>query len=228
MKFTERLFNENKNLWNKYLSHPFILEMENGSLPIEKFKYYMIQDYFYLKEYAKVFAIGISKAKSGEDIENLSKSLSGIAWETDHVHTKYMQRIGITEEELQNTKPSLSNLGYTSYMIAKAFEDDVLNAYLAVLSCSWSYGFIGQEINKRSPHLAEDNIYGEWIKVYSCDEYDEINSELMDIIDKKCQNLSENRLQELAEIFRICSEFELRFWDMAYTIGKSDELDYEK
>ncbi len=228
MKFTDTLFKENEVLWHKYLKHPFIRGMEDGSLSLEKFKYYMIQDYIYLKEYAKVFALGISKSKTNEDIQVLSKSLSSIAWETDHVHTKYMERIGITEEEIKNTRASLSNLGYTSYMIAKALEDDVLNSYLAVLSCSWSYGFIGKMVNQRSPKLADDNIYGEWIRAYSSAEYEEMNQELMDYIDKKCENLSEERLEELAEIFKICSEFELRFWDMAYTLGGSDSIDFEE
>ncbi len=222
MKFSDRLFAENKALWQRYLEHPFIKGMQNGTLPIAAFRYYMLQDYLYLKEYAKVFAIGLSKTTNPVDVAQLSASLSAITWETDHVHTQYMQRIGITEQDIANCAASLSNIGYTSYMLAAAQQGDVLNAYAAVLSCSWSYGYIGKEIYRATPQLAEDNLYGEWLKAYSSDEYQVANRGLMDIFDQRCANLTEPRLAELAEIFRICSQFELRFWDMAYTMGQSD------
>ncbi len=224
MKFSNRLFEENKALWQSYLEHPFIKGMQNGTLPIEAFRYYMLQDYLYLKEYAKVFAIGLSKTTNPIDVKQLTASLSAINWETDHVHLKYMQRIGITDAEIVAARAALSNIGYTSYMLAVAQQGDVLNAYAAVLSCSWSYAYIGQQIYQATPHLADDNLYGEWLEAYSSAEYDVANRELMAIFDARCQGLSETRLAELAEIFNICSQFELRFWDMAYTMGKSDEF----
>ncbi len=222
MKFTDRLFKENEALWQSYLTHPFIKGMQDGSLPIQAFRYYMLQDYLYLKEYAKVFAIGLAKTTNSEDIANLSASMNSINWEIDNVHSKYMARIGVTEQEVLQAEASLSNIGYTSYMIAKAHESDVLNAYAAVLSCSWSYAYIGKEIYKQTPVLADDNTYGEWLTAYSSDEYHEANDALMDIFNRRCAALTEPRLAELAEIFRICSQFELRFWDMAYTMGQSD------
>ena len=58
MKLSEILFNSVEHIWNSYLTHPFITKMADGTLEIEKFKYYMLQDYVYLKDYIKVFAIG--------------------------------------------------------------------------------------------------------------------------------------------------------------------------
>lgn len=227
MKFTDRLFNENKELWESYLNHPFIKGMEKGCLDVEAFKYYMIQDYLYLKEYAKVFAIGISRTSDSDNVRQLSDSMNAITWETENVHTKYMERIGITEKMINNTEASLSNIGYTSYMIAKSYENDVINAFIAVLSCSWSYAYIGEKIMERSPHLAEDNVYGEWLRAYGSDEYQKSNLSLMDRVNELCKDLPEERLKDLCDIFRICSLFEERFWDMSYTMGRSDSL-YEE
>ena len=60
----KRLMAAVEELWVEYNRHPFIKGLENGSLDRDKFKYYIIQDYLYLLEYAKVFGIGIAKAKS--------------------------------------------------------------------------------------------------------------------------------------------------------------------
>ncbi len=218
--FTDILFEENKALWQKYLDHPFITGMEDGSLDIDAFKYYMIQDYHYLMDYTKVFAIGLTKAQTIDDIEYFADAIKGVSWEIDHVHKKYMMRIGITEDEIKKTAPSLTNLGYTSYMLAKASDGDMLNAYIAVLSCSWSYAYIGKIMLNRSPELIDNSIYGEWLAAYSSDEYQRMNDALIDRVNQKCRGLSEVRQCELATIFKVCSEFELKFWDMAYQMNR--------
>lgn len=57
MRFTEKLLKEAMPIWEKYLDHPFIKEIGEGTLDKNKFKEYLVQDYLYLKEYAKVFCL---------------------------------------------------------------------------------------------------------------------------------------------------------------------------
>lgn len=35
-------------VWREFVYHPFVMAMGNGTLPLESFKGYMIQDYLYL------------------------------------------------------------------------------------------------------------------------------------------------------------------------------------
>ena len=37
-----------KDIWRQYTEHDFVNKMADGTLPIEQFKYYLIQDYLYL------------------------------------------------------------------------------------------------------------------------------------------------------------------------------------
>ena len=75
MKTTERLLAAAKDIWAAYNEHPFVLGIQDGTLAWEKFKYYIIQDYLYLEEYAKVFALGIAKAKKSQKPGNHSAIL---------------------------------------------------------------------------------------------------------------------------------------------------------
>ena len=61
MTAAERLLDASKDIWAKYHEHPFVKGIADGSLDKEKFKYYMIQDYLYLIDYTKVFAVGAAK-----------------------------------------------------------------------------------------------------------------------------------------------------------------------
>ena len=54
---TERLLRAAEEIWEGYHSHPFVRGIADGSLAQDKFVFYMLQDYVYLIDYARVFAI---------------------------------------------------------------------------------------------------------------------------------------------------------------------------
>ena len=55
-----------QDIWAGYVTHPFVLGLADGSLAVEKFQFYLLQDYVYLFDYAKVFAQGVVKARDPE------------------------------------------------------------------------------------------------------------------------------------------------------------------
>ena len=50
MKNSDRIYNDMIDLWEKYNSHPFVQGLADGTLPKEKFKFFMIQDHLYLSK----------------------------------------------------------------------------------------------------------------------------------------------------------------------------------
>ena len=90
MKLSEILFNSVEHIWNSYLTHPFITKMADGTLEIEKFKYYMLQDYVYLKDYIKVFAVGSTKSNEFDEIKFFCDNMYAVLDETYKVHIPYM------------------------------------------------------------------------------------------------------------------------------------------
>ena len=136
MKTTERLLAAAKDIWAAYNEHPFVLGIQNGTLAREKFKYYIIQDYLYLEEYAKVFALGIAKAKSPETIQLFSKYVTLLTEGEMDIHRGYMGKFAVSREELEATPRALDNLSYTSYMLRVAYEEGEAEILAAILSCA--------------------------------------------------------------------------------------------
>ncbi len=58
MKTTERLYQAVQEIWEGYYRHAFVQGIQNGTLDRNKFRYYILQDYLYLVDYARVFALG--------------------------------------------------------------------------------------------------------------------------------------------------------------------------
>ena len=46
--FTARLHEAAAPIWADCLGHPFVTGIGDGTLPVEKFRYFMLQDYLYL------------------------------------------------------------------------------------------------------------------------------------------------------------------------------------
>ena len=109
MKTTDKMLEATKELWKSYNEHPFVKGIQDGSLAKDKFKYYIMQDYLYLKEYAKVFAIGVAKAKTLETANLFAKYIAVMNGELD-VHSGYMGKFNVSQEEIDDMKPSLDNL----------------------------------------------------------------------------------------------------------------------
>lgn len=192
-----------------------MLGIQNGTLERDKFRYYIMQDFLYLKDYAKTYAVGVAKAKSVETANLFAKYINVMNGELD-VHKGYVGKFEVTQEEIDAMKPSLDNLSYTSYMIRVAYDESEVEVLAAVLSCAYSYEIIAKKIVANRPESVDDPFYGDWIRGYASDEYAAGNVILIETLDRLSAHYTEEQLRHLEDIFIACSRYEMAFWQMAW------------
>ena len=220
MLTTERLLASAHDLWKSYNEHPFVLGIQNGDLAREKFRFYTIQDYLYLLDYAKVFAIGLSKADDPAVMHTFAQYIVQIMDCEMNVHEGYMAELSITPEELRTAKPALANLSYTAYLRACAEAGGAAEAITAVLACAVSYEHIAREMLRRKPDADKHPFYGAWVESYASDAYAQENVVLCELVNKLTADYTEPQLEKLCEIFRNCARYEAGFWDMAWKLER--------
>lgn len=214
---SSRLHKAAAPIWQACLDHPFVTGIGDGSLPVEKFRHFMLQDYLYLFDYARVFALGVVKARDPELMRTFAQNVDAILGGEMNIHRAYMKRLGMTEEQVFQGKPALDNLSYTNYMLAVANAGGPMEIVAAILACSWSYAEIGQALAAR-PGAAEHPFYGEWIRGYASAEYAATNQALIQLMDRLAADATEEQLSYLTDIFVNCSRYELGFWDMSWEL----------
>ena len=202
-------------IWEACLKHPFVTGIGDGTLAVERFQYFMLQDYLYLFDYARVFALGVVKARDPELMRTFASNVDAILGGEMKIHRAYMKRLGISEEQVFAVKPALDNLSYTNYMLSIAGSGTPMEIVAAILACSWSYAEIGQALAS-VPGAAEHPFYGEWIQGYASEEYAATNHALIELMDSLAANATEDQIAYLTEIFVNCSRYELGFWDMSW------------
>ena len=216
MSTVERLLTAAKAIWDGYHTHPFVEGLKYGDLDPRKFRWYMIQDYWYLMEYTKVFAIGVAKSRSVETMQMFAKYIQAILNGEVNVHNGYMADFGITKEELERTPIALNNRSYTNYMLSVAYKGGEAEVLTAIFSCAYSYEVIAAKIVDEVPSAPDHPQYGRWVRGYITTRYTGNNIVLMEILEKLTEHYTERQLQDLEEIFVACSRYEAAFWDMAW------------
>lgn len=216
MSFSRSLKQKAIKVWEDGYNHPFVQELGAGTLSKDKFKFYLLQDYLYLLEYAKVFAIAMTKSNNEKMLSNLSSITKATLVDEMKIHHLYMKEFGIREEEVKNVKASLFNRTYTANMLATALKGDLVETLSTVFPCAWTYCDYAKRLKEQYKNNLEDNFYKSWIETYAGEDFENSFEWFYDAIDELVINKSKEEKTRVEEIFISSVEFEYMFWDMAY------------
>nr|WP_170312314.1 thiaminase II [Paenibacillus sacheonensis] len=211
------MYRSAQEIWTKSHNHPFLTELREGTLDPERFIYYLKQDYVYLIDYAKMFAIGSMKARDLDTMGKFAELLHSTLNVEMELHRQYAARFGISREELEQTRPSPTTVAYTKYLLDTASQGPLSEAVAALLPCMWSYREIGAAY-MRVPGALEHPLYREWILMYGSEEFGALADWCVGLLDRLAEGLPEQELAQLEERFLVASRLEYMFWDMAYRL----------
>ena len=215
MSFSQSLKERTKPVWEDCYNHPFVQKIGNGTLDKDIFMFYLKQDYKYLLEYAKIFALGALRAGDEQMINNFTSSQKAVLDEMN-IHRSYMKSYGISLEEADKTTPSLFNKAYTSNMIAVGYNGGILELMASLLPCPWSYYDFASRLKEGFKEKLENNFYKDWIETYASKNFYETFEWFFPAMDNLCEGKNEYELEKITDIFKTSMEFEYLFWDMAY------------
>ncbi|RST58610.1 thiaminase II [Siminovitchia terrae] len=214
--FTDRLYESSKEIWEKSYQHPFVQGIGNGTLDEDKFIYYMQQDYVYLIDYVKLFAIGVQKSHNLETMERFAHLLHEHLHFEMELHRQYAAEFGITRKELEQTEPAPVNLAYTRYMLNVAHNGTLAELIAALLPCAWHYAETGKRLKEQYEDRLEHNPYRKWVKTYSSEQFGALGEWLIELLNELTNGKPERELATLEKHFLITSKYEYLFWDMNY------------
>ncbi|MGK9045629.1 thiaminase II [Mammaliicoccus vitulinus] len=214
MKFTDRVFKRVEPIWESYMEHPFIQGLGDGTLDEEKFKHWLKQDYVYLIEYARLFSIGAAKSTDLKMMTTYADLANGTLHTEMDLHRSYAKQFNISEEELEQTEPAQTTVAYTSYMLNLAQLGGIENVIAAILTCTWSYSYIGLKL--AGIEGAKDHpLYGEWINMYASEEFSKFKEDCIQLMNTVAEGKTEEELNRLEDIIVKTSYYEYMFWEMA-------------
>jgi len=216
MSFSRGLKARAAKVWEDGYNHPFVQELGKGTLDKEKFKFYLLQDYLYLLQYAKVFATAALKSDTEELMTGFTRSQYYILANEMDVHREYMKGFGITQAEAISVKSSLYNRSYTANMLSYGLTGGLAEVLAAVFPCAWTYADYGKRLKEQYADKLEGNFYKTWIETYASAGFSDSFEWFYDALDNLVSGMTVEQRGKIEDIFISSVEFEYLFWDMAY------------
>jgi thiaminase/transcriptional activator TenA len=212
MSFTNNLWRSTLPVYEEILRHPFLTELTNGSLSLEKFLFYMKQDALYLRDFSRALALTGARLPDAEAATAFMGFAHGVFAVERQLHESYFQEYG----ESLDAEPAPACFAYTQFLLARATTDTHRVAAAALLPCFWIYRDVGQEIVRRAEGSIASNPYARWIEMYSSEGFDEHVNQAIGIVEALGQEAKEDERVEMQRAFERSVRLEWMFWDSAY------------
>ena len=160
-QFSTALKFRSRRIWQAIHSHPFLDELHRGALPLDRFTYFILQDYVYLLDFAQVLCQGGAKSPNLETLALFCRHALGAVEVERTFHASFGKTLGLSRQQLDEVPKAPITQAYIAHLQSVARSGTLGELVAAVLPCYWIYGEVGRRLYRNRP--LKPKIYGEWV-----------------------------------------------------------------
>ncbi|HEY7322667.1 MAG TPA: thiaminase II [Candidatus Binatia bacterium] len=215
-KFSTQLRRRAELIWRAIESHAFLRELQAGTLPMNRFTYFILQDYVYLLDFAQVLCQGGARSPNLETLALFARHALGAVEVERSFHTSFGKSLGLSREQLDRIPKGPITQAYINHLQSVARSGSLGELVGAVLPCYWIYGEVGRRLYKKRP--SKPKIYRAWIETYASESFWRPVREQIQLTDKLGAAANRSEKKRMAEHFILSSRYEYVFWEQAYRL----------
>src|SRR5581483_10077513 len=149
--FSDQLRRRAASIWRAIDDHPFLRELQAGTLPMACFTYFILQDYVYLLDFAQVLALGAAKSPDLATLELFCRHALGAVEVERSFHSGFGKSMGLSQRQLDAVKKEPITRAYIGHLQSVARGGSLGEIVAAVLPCYWIYGEVGRRLYRNRP-----------------------------------------------------------------------------
>jgi thiaminase/transcriptional activator TenA len=213
MPFTDELWHAIGPIWAAIVRHPFVTGLTDGTLPLETFRFYAVQDALYLRDFARALSIGAARAPEDDWIIMFNEHAAGALKVERALHESFFKEFGLTPGDVTATPLAPTNLAYTSYLLAVAYGAPFHEAVAALLPCYWIYCEVGRHLERQG---STNPLYQRWIGTYASEEFGDVVRAVIEATNGVAARLGSAEREAMRRHFVRTSRYEWMFWEMGW------------
>ena len=214
MDIFDRLKNAAQADWNSYVDHDFVRQLGDGTLSEAAFRTYLMQDYLFLIQFSRAWALAAYKSRTIADIRAAQAGLAAMLDETE-LHVRLCGRWGLSPEALEAAPEHQATVAYSRFVLDCGAAGDLLDLHVALAPCVIGYAEIGRNLAPAGADVLDNHPYREWIGEYAGDGFQGVaNAARRHLDDLAAKSMTDQRFGELADLFGKASRLEADFWQM--------------
>jgi thiaminase/transcriptional activator TenA len=215
-KFSAQLRRRSARIWRAIEGHAFLRELQSGALPLERFTYFILQDYVYLLDFAQVLCQGGAKSPDFKTLELFCRHALGAVEVERSFHASFGKTLGLSAKQLDTVPKGPITQAYIGHLQQVARSGSLGELVAAVLPCYWIYGDVGRRLYSNRPRKPE--IYRQWIETYAAEAFWQPVREQIHLMDKLGEAANRNEKKLMTAHFILSSRYEFMFWEQAYRL----------
>ncbi|MDE6296260.1 MAG: TenA family protein [Muribaculaceae bacterium] len=213
VNWCEIVWRDASDIYDAIIAHPFIRELQEGTLSRERYLYYLSQDKIYLGQYFRVLAHIASRIEPADFADDFLRfATDGILVERN-LHSFFLDG-----ESGKQIVASPSCALYTSTLKSMAYEPMEVEA-ASVLPCFMVYYRVGCHIYNHASKVS-GHPYRKWIDTYADKSFKTATERAMEICNILASRTTDEIRNRMTAIFRYCTKMEYLFWDSAWKLEK--------
>jgi thiaminase/transcriptional activator TenA len=198
-------------VWQAQHDHPLVRGIGDGTVDVERFKRWVRQDYRFLIEYCRVFALAAARSPDLDTLRRFAELLQATAVTEMDLHRSYAAGFGITPEQLEAEEMAPVTRAYTDFLLRTATTGDFAELAAALLPCMWGFNEIGLRLAERG--RPADERCAAWVDAYADPAFTELAAWCRDLVDRLAADAGTAGRSRMTEAFLVSSRYELAFWD---------------
>jgi len=213
MAFSDELLDAGEHIWAAQCDHPFVTELAAGTLDEAAFRHWVEQDYRYLLDYARTFAVAGTKARDEATMAHLlGVAHTVLEYEMD-LHREFAEQYDLTPADLESVRKAPTCVAYTNYLVRTAHEGSIAEIAAAIYPCGQGYLDVARHMDDL---MGDRHRYAPFVEKYTSDEFAEAVGWMREFVDR-CGERYPGEHDAMREVFLTSARLEHSFWEMAYT-----------
>lgn len=216
MDIFDRLKSECPSDWSSYVDHAFVRRLGDATLPEPAFRTYLVQDYLFLIQFARAYALAAYKSRTLADMRAAHAGVAAILDVEMDLHVRLCGRWGLTPQQLEAAPELQATVAYTRFVLDCGMSGDLLDLHVALVPCVLGYAEIAKHLVAGIKTPLTNHPYREWIGEYAGEAYQAVAQNSREQLARlAAKSMTAERFPELCGIFAKASRLEADFWQMA-------------
>ncbi|MFB6136413.1 MAG: thiaminase II [Halobacteriaceae archaeon] len=212
MPFSDHLLEVGSEVWAAQKRHPFVRGLADGSLDAGAFRHWVEQDYRYLLDYARAFAVLGTKARDEETMTHCFEVARAVVGEETDLHREFAADYGLSAADLAAVEKAPTCVAYTNYLLRTARERPLAVGAAAVYPCGQGYLDVAEHVAERADG---EHRYTPFVEKYTGEAFRESVAWMRAFVDR-CADERPSLRDEMEAAFLTSANLEHAFWEMAY------------
>ena len=183
---------------------------------MNRFTYFILQDYVYLLDFAQVLCQAGAKSPDLETLELFCRHAIGAVEVERSFHASFGKTLGLSRKQLDGVPKGPITQAYIGHLQSVARSASLGEIVAAVLPCYWIYGEVGRRLYRNRP--ARPKIYRQWIETYASESFWHPVREQIQLMDRLGAEAGGGEKKLMTAHFILSSRYEFMFWEQAHRL----------